>query len=83
VLARRPDLITTFLRHENLERHRLGEVPPVSHLPYLEALATNPVFQEAYLPHRIELPSIMDLSALYVRGDSPEAAGLQAWQQLR
>ena len=62
------------------ERHRRGEAPPGAHLPYLEALSTHPVFVEQYLPHRILLPSLRDRSALYVRGDSPEAARLHNWR---
>ena len=81
-LARAPDVVVSIVpaARATFAVGIRGAKPPDG-TTFADALLTNRLFIDRYLPHTVPLPYLLEWNALYVRDDSPELAGIGNWRQ--
>lgn len=83
-LERRPDVVLTFFSAERTTEWLFEADTPLldsftAH--YSVQLVRNDIFRRDYYPQPVPLPYLLANHALYVRGDSAEAARLADWRE--
>ena len=85
-LSRRPDIVSTFSRHEYVALAETAAADPAYEREregWGAKLVLSRAFQEHYRGQPVPVPFLLERSALYVRSDSPERAALGRWREPR